>query len=65
MLLLASHEDNKYNDCLTSMHTSKGAGVKDWIKDVKHSATDDPATSRAGYMQRSLKKLFMKSWRQC
>ena len=44
MLLLASHEDNKYNDCLTSMHTSKGAGVKDRIKDVKHSATNDPAT---------------------
>jgi hypothetical protein len=38
------------------MHTSKGAGVKDRIKDVKHLPTNDPAT-RAGYMQK-LKALY-------
>ncbi|KAI2508514.1 hypothetical protein MHU86_5913 [Fragilaria crotonensis] len=53
-LLLESHEENMYNDCLVSMHTTKVAGVKARIEDVKflflHSATDDPA--RAEYMQK-------------
>jgi hypothetical protein len=52
-LLLASHNENSYNDRLVSMHTTKVAGVKVRIEDAKflflHSANDDPA--RAGCMQ--------------
>ena len=52
-LLLASHNENSYNNRLVSMHTTKVVGVKVWIKDIKflflHLAYDDPA--RAGYMQ--------------
>jgi hypothetical protein len=53
-LLLESNEENKYNDRLVSMHTTKVASARVRIEDVKflyvYSATDDPA--RAGYMQK-------------
>ena len=53
-LLLESNEEDKYNDRLVSMHTTKVASARVRIEVVKflyvHSATDDPA--RAGYIQK-------------